>query len=292
MLVQITVAAASAGLLFTSVAPADAKTVREYWQVSVQMPAELWEDGANITQITGETDVFTLGSTRYLIRWTNATSSTVRKYMPKMQGGKWGSVTAGLYPKPLSRKTLKRWGLRQRPLWLDADILVAAADSPLCAGMSSAQVQGVLDGSIRDWGAVHPEAAGGSVTVSVVRDYSEDYRPQFGRQKYGSTVQPTTDGQTLSGTGVSAQKFSYAHRALSSGTLCAVPVDGVTPSEQSIRDRSYPYAYTVYYVDRVKPRRGKTGISKAQRIRWEQFLFGDRGREYLLTQGGRQRLLP
>ena len=48
----------------------------------------------------------------------------------------------------------------------------------------------------------------------------------------------------------------------------------------------------MYYVDRVKPRRGKTGISKAHRIRWEQFLFGDRGREYLLTQGGRQRLLP
>jgi hypothetical protein len=213
--------------------------------------------------------------------------------MLRQQGGKTGATTAGLYDRPLTKKQLSTYKLKQRLLWLDADVLLAEASSPACQGLTGTQLTGILSGSITDWQQVF----GGSaqpVSLRIPTDYEGKPRRMFGRKTYAPGAQRTTDGGTVTVTGgaVAVQKLSYAARYLSSGRLCAVPIDGVTPSEQTTRSRSYAHSYGVYYVDRKKPTRG-IGAKPAPLLkRWEYFLFGPIGDSYLTTAGGRARFLP
>lgn len=275
-------------------APADAKTVSEFWQISLQMPAQLWDDAAALPDIPGnEIDAFSLGSTKYRIRWTNASIRQLPKYMLRQQGGKTGVTTAGLYDRPLTKKQMKKFGLKQRLLWLDADVLLADAGSPACQGLTGAQLDGVLDGSITDWQQVfagQPQA----VTLRVPSDYEGKPRKMFGRAAYAPGAQRTTDGATLSVTGgaVAVQKLSYAAKYLAAGGVCAVPIEGVVPSEQTTRDRTYQHAYGVYYASRKKPTKGIGAKPAALIKRWEYLLFGPVGDAYLTSASGRQRFLP
>jgi hypothetical protein len=53
--------------------PASAKTVADTWQISLQMPPQLWDDAAALPNIPGnELDVFSVGATKYRIMWANA----------------------------------------------------------------------------------------------------------------------------------------------------------------------------------------------------------------------------
>jgi hypothetical protein len=258
------------------------------------MPPQLWDDAAALPNIPGNgIDAFTVGATKYRIRWANASIRQLPKYMLRQQGGRTGVTTAGLYDRPLTKKQLSKFKLKQRLLWLDADVLVADSASPACQGISGAQLTGILEGSITDWQQV---VGGGSQPVSlrVPTDYLGQPRLMFGRKAYAPGAQRTTDGGTVSVSGgaVGVQKLSYAARYLTGGRLCAVPIDGVIPSEQTTRDRSYRHAYGVYYVDRKKPTKG-IGAKPAPLLkRWEYFLFGPVGDSYLTSAGGRQRFLP
>lgn len=279
-------------------APASAKTVSEFWQVSVQMPPQLWDDAAALPNIPGNADdVFTRGATTYRIRWTNAAIRQIPKYMLRQQGGRTGVTTAGLYDRPLTAQQMRKYKLKQRLLWLDADVLLADSGSPACAGVTGAQLEGILSGGITDWRQVvptWPQNLDSRVVLRVAGSSDGEFRYHFGRNTYASGTQRSTDGGTLgvSGGAVGVQKISYAGRYLTSAGLCAVPVDGVTPSEQTTRDRSYPGAYGVYYVSRKKPTKG-IGAKPAPLIkRWEELLFGALGDTYLTTSLGRQRFLP
>ena len=274
-------------------APATAKTVTDTWQITLQMPPQLWDDGASLGNLPGEgIDAFTVGATKYRIRWANATIRNLPKYMLQRQGGKTGTATAGLYDRPLTKKQLTKFKLKQRLLWLDADVLLADAGSPVCQGLTTAQLTGVLDGSITDWQQVFGGPAQ-AVSLRVPTDYLGKPRLLFGRKTYPG-AQTTTDGGTLSVTGgaVAVQKLSYAARYVAAGGVCAVPIDGVAPNEQTTRARSYAHSYGVYYVDRKKPTKG-IGAKPAPLLkRWEYFLFGPVGDSFLTTAGGRQRFLP
>ena len=278
--------------------PASAKTVTDFWQISLQMPPQLWDDAAALPNITGNgLDTFTMGATKYRIRWTNASIQQLPKYMLRQQGGKYGTTTAGLYDRALTKKQLTKYKLKQRLLWLDADVLLADSASPVCQGLSDGQLAGVLDGSITDWRSVFPawpQDLASAVSLRTPTDNTGKPRWMFGRKSFAPGAQRTTDGGTLSVTGasVAVQKLSYAAKYLASAGLCAVPVDGVTPSEQTTRDRSYRHSYGVYYVDRKKPTKG-IGAKPAPLLkRWEYFLFEEAGDKYLTTAGGRTRFLP
>jgi ABC-type phosphate transport system substrate-binding protein len=213
--------------------------------------------------------------------------------MLRQQGGKYGTTTAGLYDRPLTKKQLKKFKLKQRLLWLDADVLLADATSPVCQGLTGAQLSGVLDGSINNWAQIFPSWAQ-AVSLRIPTDYEGKPRWLFGRNSFASSAQRTTDGGTLSVTGgaVAVQKLSYAARYVAAGGVCAVPIDGVAPTEQTTRDRSYAHSYGVYYVDRKKPTKG-IGAKPAPLLkRWEYFLFGPVGDSFLTSAGGRQRYLP
>lgn len=276
---------------------AQAKTISDFWQVSVQIPPQLWDDGASLPFIMGNAiDSFSAGGNEYRIQWNNAAFSAPGP-KPSRQGGPYGTVTAGLYDRPLTEAQLRKFGLKQRLLWGDADVIVAAKDSPVCAGLTPSQVDGVLGGSITDWRAVFPSWPTGvdsAVRLNVPLDYAGKPRWAFGRNTYAPGFSRTTDSASLrlAGGQVAVQKLSFVERYLASAGLCAVPVGGVAPSEQSTRDLTYPPAYQVYYVSRVNPTKGSGGKPAATIERWESLLFGELGRQYLTTSLGRARFLP
>lgn len=279
-------------------APASAKTVSEFWQVSVQMPPQLWDDAAALPNIPGMADdVFQRGATTYRIRWTNAAIRQIPKYMLGQQGGRTGATTAGLYDRALRAQQMRKYKLKQRLLWLDADILIADSASPACTGVTRPQLDGILTGAITDWRQVFPawpQNLDSRVVLRVAGSSNGEFRHHFGRNTYPSATQRSTDGGTLgvSGGAVGVQKLSYAARYLATAGLCAVPVDGIAPSEQTTRERSYPGAYGVYYVSRKKPTKGIGAKSAPLIKRWEELLFGAPGDTYLTTSLGRQRYLP
>ena len=276
---------------------AQAKTIADFWQVSIQIPPQLWDDGASLPFIMGNAiDTFSAGGNQYRIQWNNATISAPGP-KPSRQGGRYGTVTAGLYDRPLSEAQLRKFGLKQRLLWRDADVIVAASDSPACAGLTPDQLDGVLDGSITDWRAVFPSWPAGvdpTVRLNIPLDYAGKPRWAFGRNTYAPGFTRTTDAGSLRVTGgrVAVQKLSFVERYLASAGLCAVPVGGVAPSEQTTRDLTYAPAYGVYYVSRVNPTKGIGAKPAALIERWESLLFGELGREYLTTALGRARYLP
>ena len=192
---------------------------------------------------------------------------------------------------------MRTYKLKQRLLWLDADILVADSASPACTGVTRPQLDGILSGAITDWRQVFPawpQNLDSRVVLRVAGSSNGEFRHHFGRNTYPSATQRTTDGGTLgvSGGAVGVQKLSYAARYLTTAGLCAVPVDGITPSEQTTRDRTYTGAYGVYYVSRKKPTKGIGAKSAPLIKRWEELLFGAPGDTYLTTSLGRQRYLP
>jgi hypothetical protein len=264
-------------------AAAGARTVAEFWQVNIQMAPQLWDDGNGLPFMMGdELDTFTLGATNYRIAWANASSTTPEKYLLGSKGQRNNVATAALRDRPLKPGALKRYRLTQRLLWLDADVLVAPEGSALCGGVSDAGLRQILAGQ-------DP-----SVRLRVATDSTGSPRWAFGRNSFGATAIRTTDGGLLGVTGAEAAvaKLSFVHTRLAGARLCAVPVDGVTPSEQTTRDRSYRYAYGVYYVSRKNPTKG-LGAKPAPLIkRWEQLLFGPMGDEYLTSALGRVRFLP
>jgi hypothetical protein len=284
--------------LTVGVPAADAKSISDFWQVSVQMPPQLWEDAASLPFLMGDgVDSFTAGGNSYAIRWNNAAISQAPKYMLRQQGAPYGAVTAGLYDRPVAPAQLSKYQLKQRLLWLDADVLIADAESPACLGLTSAQLEGVLGGGVVDWRAIFPAwpaDVDSTVRVTVPADRLGAFRWSFGRNAYGPAASTTTDAGSLGVAGgkVAVQKLSYVGKYLSSAGLCAVPVDGVAPSEETTRSLTYPHAYGVYYVSRKNPGKGPGAKSPSLVARWESLLFGPEGDEYLTTWLGRTRFLP
>lgn len=279
-------------------AAAEAKTVSDFWQVSVQMPPQLWDDAASLPFLMGDAvDSFTDGGTDYAIRWSNAAISQKPKYMLRQQGAPYGAVTAGLYDRPLTPAQLTKYQLKQRLLWLDADVLIAEAGSPMCLGLTSAQLDGVLGGEVTDWRTIFPAWPAGvdpAVRLTVPTDRLGAFRWAFGRTSFAPATSRSTDAGSLGVKGgqVAVQKLSYAGRYLAPAGLCAIPVDGVAPSEETSRSLTYPFAYGVYYVSRTNPSKGPGGKPAALIARWESLLFGAKGDEYLSTWMGRARILP
>ncbi len=138
-----------------------------------------------------------------------------------------------------------------------------------------------------------PQERDAKVVLRVAGASDGKPRWHFGRNSFAPGTQRTTDSGTLSVSGgsVGIQKLSYAARYLNS-TRCPVPVDGVTPSEQSTRDRTYSGSYGVYYVSRKQPTKGIGAKLPATINRWESMLFGEAGDAYLTNSLGRARFLP
>ena len=175
------------------------------------------------------------------------------------------------------------------PLWRDADVLVVRPDNPACqAGVSRAAAGDLLAGRSRTWsvlGVPAPAAGGNAVhlTVSSLVD-----KPALSLQPFGVARSPSARldpgvhaiAAVADPAAVVAMPWSAARSYVEAGSACAVPVGGVAPSAATIRDGSYPGAYTVSWAYPRRPLQGTTGRPSPFQARVNA-LF----RSYLTTTG-------
>ena len=154
------------------------------------------------------------------------------------------------------------------PVWLDADVVLARADSSLCSkGLSLAAVRRVLTGTTRSWAALGvPQPAGNGDAIHLTASSRLD-APSVALPAFGLLRFPTA--QAVAGAGaivalndpqaLVVMPWSAARSGIDHSYACAVPVDGRAATTAAIRAGSYPGSYTVYWVYRRLPRGEASG---------------------------------
>ena len=131
----------------------------------------------------------------------------------------------------------------------DADVLVVNRDNPVCAsGLTLAQARGIAQGTITRWSQVTTLSAGQpDAIVRHVRGDDGYAQPRFGVAHRPAHAVVERDG------GVAAAYYDRAVAAVTSwsrvraytSSVCAVPIDGVAPTDASVFNRSYSQAYPI-----------------------------------------------
>ncbi len=115
----------------------------------------------------------------------------------------------------------------------------------------------------------------------------------FGLKRVGGSTQVVVESSAVA---AAASNISAAVAAKYSALrfrpgACAVPVDGVTPTDETVRAGTYPFSTTVYWVTKKKRPRSFRVYQAAAKA-FTKRLFGSPGRRYLATQQQRDRLRP
>lgn len=269
------------------------------WGISLWVPPQLWDDAGSLPMAaTPFREKFRQDGKRYAIVWAPLTvRAPGTAQILKQLAAKHPLPSATVLDKPLAVSFLRKHGLQQRKIWSDADVLVADDGSPACRGMGESDLQKLLGGEITDWRTLYPDWPADrptAVDLWYPADYKNDPRILFGHETYPKRARKTTDAGTLmtSSNAVGVNKLSYATQYVEQGRRCLVPIGGVAPSEATVRDHSYAFAYDVWWVDFKRVDGRHTSEYPALRKRWYHWLWSQKTRHYLETYLNRRRVLP
>lgn len=145
----------------------------------------------------------------------------------------------------------------------DADVLVVATGHPACAGLTREQARGIATGAITRWSQVGAPAPGGPDEIVrravALNGAPEVIEPRLGLPRRTPTgVIADRDGGVFaaaSGDPAVAGITSWSRARLLADRLCAVPLDGVAPTDGAVLALSYGEAYPIdWVVGRKTPR--------------------------------------
>jgi hypothetical protein len=184
----------------------------------------------------------------------------------------------------------RRW--KAKLVWIDGDVLLVNPANPLCTG-------GTTLAAVRERLKAAP---GGPLFVPAglfgAEEQLFDLHPPKGRESgYAPAAKAVAEWNAIASvasdpSAIAAVAWSAARSRLESGGVCAVPLDGVAPTEATLRDGSYPATVPVSFAWNRKPRFGRTDFPGFQRRWYLSYLRSEAVREILLTGRGRERLLP
>jgi hypothetical protein len=263
---------ALAAILVAAVAPpAHARTKRVRWEQTAIL-ADRVDDQIGFVPIKGIQPDFSKrptvrsGGTTYKVLWTNnlfnrrSTSIALREiYRNATQVP---TSYYGVYTDRFITKKEKRRFTMKVDLARDADVLVVNRANPVCAsGLTRHQVEGIARGSITRWSQVTTLAAGQPDAIVRRAGGFDNYAlPRFGIQPVPGKNIVSPDGGVVD---------AYASRAVAGITswshvrgypsVCAVPIDGVRPTDVSVFNLHYGPAYPITYVMTRKHRRDAQG---------------------------------
>ena len=182
-----------------------------------------------------------------------------------------GIATAVIADRRLTRREQRRFTV-VADLFRDADVLAVAAGHPACAGLTTAQARAVAHGDATRWSEVVAGAPADPIRVRYPAD-GDVPETRFGEQlprgdlrthkPYAPGAKATTDGglgAAAAGDRTVAAITSWTRARRFGASVCAIPLDGVAPTDDSVRALSYPRAYPVTY---VRPRKGMTPFKLA-----------------------------
>ena len=249
-------------LVLALTAPAaQARTLKVRWEQDALVAYRVWDE-VGFTPIKGiQPNIFKrrtvkVGATTYKVLWTNntinrgSTAIALREahrdatHVPK-------SYLAVYTDRPLTSAQRKRFDVKL-DLGRDADVLVVNRDNPVCAsGLTLAQARGIARGTISRWSQVTALPAGQPDEIARhVRGTDRYAQPRFGVPPVPKHAVVELDG------GVSAAYYDRAVAAVTSwsrvraytSSVCAVAIDGVTPTDANVFTRSYGPAYPIEVV--------------------------------------------
>lgn len=296
------VAAFAAAGLFS--APAEAAQ-RVSWQALLEVPAHLANDGTGLVdQVPGSIQRGHAAGVPYSGRWANlavavdSTTQALRRLERQSRRG--GSAHAALIDRPL--RPAERRTFDSRALFYDADVLLVAPSNPACArGLSPAEARTLLRGTRARWSelvAWSPSPAGDLVVLAVPARLpveSGGAVPLFGVTRYASSARVVAEAiavRVLAGSAATwavGAAWSAARDVVAAGGACAPAIDGVAPSDASVRALRLPTAYPAALAWAHRRPRGFAGLVRSRFLRE---MRGARVRAYLGREAGRRRILP
>lgn len=164
----------------------------------------------------------------------------------------------------------------------DADVLVLNRANPACGGLTYEQAKSLAAGGITDWSQVGSDA--GRVSLHLTGEGFPN--GLFGVEKLPPGAVLSSNG----GLGATMQDPSSASvvpfssvRDLPAEAACIVPLDGVAPSEDTVRSLTYPGAFPVYYA--MSKKRSRRALDRLMVKRYVAFLRSERARSAFAATG-------
>jgi hypothetical protein len=253
------------GLLAFGIAAADAeaRTIDEYFQVSALVPMRIHEQigFVPVGGLAGPLKIRYHGDV-YKGLWANTTigrltlSQGLKEMRRQARGGNGFAVWQGTYADRRLTAGERRHFEVLSDFARDADVLVVRAGHPACAGLTQAEVRGIASGRVTSWSQVGSiSGVSGSIALRhTVVDGA--FEPRFGVAKKPRSAAGRRDGGITDAARdpTVAGVTSWSRARFRSG-VCAVPIDGTTPTDVSVHDLTYRGAYPVSFVaPRKRPR--------------------------------------
>lgn len=271
----------SLAVLLAAAAPADARPDTDYAiRIDLLASARAGEDGSLVQFALPRRARVSAGARRRTVSVAGTTTAgqlDATAVLRELRGRN-PVTTDALVDRPLTAAERRYAG--SALVWIDGDVLAVHPANPLCPGGATlADVRALLSGDRRGYAPA---------------GLSGEPEPLFGLRSYGSAIRAVRESTALAAVGqdpdaVAAVAWSAAREPIASGAVCAVAIDGVAPTEATLRDRSYPAAVHMTYAYSRAAYRGFFGYAS----RWYRgFLRSAKVRTLLQSARGRARLLP
>jgi hypothetical protein len=179
-----------------------------------------------------------------------------------------------------------------RLLWIDGDVLVAKAGDERCtSGMTLAQARALLEHAVpaskRIYAPSSPFDGEREVLFGIPAKNTTD--PAYGKGVRIVEEQSAITAAASDPAATAAVAWSGARAALATGTVCQIPIGGVTATEATLRSRQYPVSIHATF---VVSRRHPFGAPWVRRWYLHEYVPSAKTKELLRTARGRNRLLP
>lgn len=212
--------------------------------------------------------LYVAGGVRYPVRWnvqypgTFLSTAAALRLMHREAIGRHSrtGISGGIYlERALTAAERKRFALVV-DLYRDADVLVVAAGHPACAGLSRAQARGIATGRFTRWSQVVSGAPEGTIRVRHLPGQTrlgtkQKFRFVKGKgnrfyETYAKGAKASKDGGVTAAAGdkLIAAVTSWSRIRRGTAGVCAAPLGGVAPTDESVLALRYPEAFRVQFV--------------------------------------------
>jgi phosphate transport system substrate-binding protein len=160
--------------------------------------------------------------------------------------------------KPTEMSTAAAKGVNMKPtvVAFDAMGVIVNADNPV-KGLTRKQVEQIFTGDITDWSAVGGKPGKISIYTRNTSSgtYSDWKEMAMKKRDYaGSSQKMAGHEQIAAEVGKNPNGIGYVGLAyMKAGGLKVLPIDGVLPTQATVRNKSFPYARPTFYYTNGDP---------------------------------------
>jgi phosphate transport system substrate-binding protein len=191
-----------------------------------------------------------------------------------------GMASRPAKPEEIAAGAAKGVKLKPTTVAYDGIAVIVNAGNPL-KGLTKKQVEQIFTGEIADWSAV----GGTAGTISVYTrntssgTYSEFKELAMKKRDYAPSSQKLAGNEQIAAeVGKNPNGVGYVGLAYTTASgIKIVPIDGVTPSKESVLEKKYPYARPTFYYTNGDP----TGLPKE----FVDFTIGPEGQKIVEQVG-------